>query len=172
MRRLAWMIPAVAAAGLAPPAAAQPSVAETARRAELPRTAMGSRLQSYALLPQSLQQEILVTRRIAAEAPASYAGGAMTPARQALMQAVRDAYEGMRNAPPSIEGSPLYEETQTTLHEAFDIIAHGVESRRRGDAAAGRALAAMDRLRFAVADAAAHAGAAVPAPPLAGAWPR
>ncbi|WP_135467295.1 hypothetical protein [Crenalkalicoccus roseus] len=153
---------------LAGGAAAQPPVAETARQAETPATAEASALQGYVLMLQEAQLRLRAAQEKAAQEPATYNRAAMTPARQELMQEVRNLLRAVENAPPEATRTEIYRETVRELRQAFDEAGPGWQrGDETGQAAASQALAAVDRLREELAGAAAAAGGAVPAPPVA-----
>jgi hypothetical protein len=155
---------------LAGGAAAQPPVAETARQAEAPATAEASALQGYVLMLQEAQLRLRAAQEKAAQEPATYNRNraAMTPARQELMQEVRNLLRAVENAPPEAARTEIHRETVRELRRAFDEAGPGWQrGDETGQAAAAQALAAVDRLREELAGAAAAAGGAVPAPPVA-----
>jgi hypothetical protein len=176
---LAAILMAAAAAALAlaaVPARAQPAgpgpgpgVAETARQATPAQgDSEAASLQAYVLMLQQAEEELRRAKEAAAKESASYSGGAMTPARQELMQKTRAAWRAMQQVPPTVEQTEAYRSAEREVRQAFgEIGPTRTLSREEGDRAAESALRAMDRLRAQVAERAAAQGAPVPAPPLA-----
>lgn len=129
-----------------------PALSDTTGGAAAPATPQvgyGNRL-------QAARQRLAAARQAAAEAPATYSGEAMAPRRQELMQATRDAFEVVRQAPPGLAGTPAWEAAERDLRQAFAETTR-VQSDRAGYEAAGRALQVLDRLQAAMAGAGAPA---------------
>jgi hypothetical protein len=163
------MAATAAAAMLVVPGAAwaQPTAAETARQAP-PATAAAADLQGYVLMVQQAEGRLRAAKDAAAREPASYSGGAMTPARQELMHATREAWRVMQRVPPALERSEAYRSAEREMRQALgEIGPTRTLSREEGDRAAEGALRALDGLRAQAAQAASSAGAPVAAPPMA-----
>ena len=160
------------AALLAAPAAAQnvpPSVRQSAQQAAPARTAQGSELQGYVLMLQEAEEKLQQAKQRADQEPARTREGAMTPARQELMQQTREAWRTMERAPPSFADNPTYRRAEQRMREDFGAIGPSrTLSKEEGDRAAQDALRTLDELRSAAAQVAAQEGASVPAPPVAG----
>lgn len=115
------------------------------------------------------RQRLEAAVQAAAGAPFTYSGEAMTPRRQQLMQATRDAWELVRQAPPALGRTQPWEAAERELRQAFAETTR-VQSDREGLDAARRALQVLDRLQATMAPAA-GAGPAAPAAGQGGAAP-
>ena len=147
-----------------------PGTMDSARQAEpgIGNT-LGRDLQAYVLMLQAGQERPRAAQAAARAEPHSYSGGAMTPARQMLMQEARDAWRAMQRAPAAVERTEAYADAERAMRQAFGEIGPTRDlSGEEGLQAAERAQRALDGLGAEVARMAAATGSSVPAPPVAG----
>jgi len=92
------------------------------------------------------RQRLAAATAAAERAGFTVSGEAMSPTRQALMQAVRDAWEAVRRAPAGLADTPEWQTAEQALREAFGDTTR-VHDDRGGLDAAQRSLAVLDRLQ-------------------------
>jgi len=167
----AGMLALALAAGLVPETWAQttPETArETARRAEMPRTATASDLQGYALLLQDAEGRLRQAKEAAARGPEQSQRGAVSREREDLAQAGQAALRSVQNVPPAFADTEFYKQAERRFRhnlEEFGSTQH--LNGEKGIAAAEEALRVLVELRQQVARAAGEAGGSIPAPPAA-----
>ncbi len=165
------MLALALAVGLVPDTWAQttPETArETARRAEMPRTAIASDLQGYALLLQEAEGRLLHAKEAATRGSATRQEGALSKEREELAQAGQVALQSMRNVPPGFADTETYRQAERRFRH--NLQAFGTTQQLNGEkgiAAAEEALRILAELRQQVARAAGEAGGSIPAPPVA-----
>jgi hypothetical protein len=167
----AGMLALLLAAGLVPDTWAQttPETArETARRAEMPRTAIASDLQGYALLLQDAEGRLRQAKEAATRGPEQSQQGALSRDREELAHAGQAALQSVQNVPPSLADTEVYKQAERRFRH--NLVEFGSTQRMNGEkgiAAAEEALQTLAELRQQVARAAGEAGGSIPAPPAA-----
>jgi hypothetical protein len=91
-------------AGLVPGTWAQ-TTQETARQAEIPRTATAASLQAYALLLQDAEGRLRQAKEAAARGPEQSQEGAVSKVRADLARAGQAALGSIQNTPPCFAGT-------------------------------------------------------------------
>jgi hypothetical protein len=163
----AGILALVLAVGLAPCSWAQ-TTQETARQAEIPRTATASNLQAYALLLQDAEGRLRQAKEAAVRGPAQRQQGVLSQEREELAQAGQAALQSMQNVPPEFAGSEAYQQAHRRYRQ--NLVDFGSTQRLNQDegiAAAEEALRTLAELRQQVARAAGEAGGSIPSPPAA-----
>jgi hypothetical protein len=155
------------AVGIAPDIWAQ-TTRETARQAEIPRTATASNLQAYALLLQDAEGRLHQAKEAAARSPVQSQQGAVSKEREDLAQAGQAALRSVENVPPEFAGSEAYQQAQRRFRQTLGAFSSTQRlNGEEGIAAAEEALRTLAELRQQVAHAVGEAGGSIPAPPAA-----
>ena len=159
------------AAGLATSAWAQATperAQDTARQADVPRTATASNLQGYALLLQEAESRLRQAKEAAAQAPEQSQQGAVSKERGDLAEAGQAALRSMQNVPADFAGTEAYQQATRRFRQnpqAFS--ASQRQDKERTIAGSEEALRTLAELRQHVGRAAEASGGSIPTPPAA-----
>jgi len=161
----------VLAAGLAANAWAQATperAQDTARQADIPRTATASSLQGYALQLQEAESRLRQAKEAAARAPEQSQQGAVSDERGKLAEAGQAALRGMRNVPPEFVNTEAYRQAERRFRQNLEAFSASQQlDKERTIAGAEEALRTLAELRQQVGRAADAAGGSIPTPPAA-----
>ncbi len=165
--RTARVMTLLLAAALPLAATAQTSQ-QTASQTQ-PATGPAADLQAYVLMLQDSEARLAKARQTHAEGRTSSQTGAFSQERIDLMQTIRAAWRDMQKVPASYKDNEAYQSAEKKIRA--DLDAAGPDrslSKEKADQAAQDALQTLADLRGKVAQAAAQAGAPVPAPQVQG----
>ncbi len=161
----------VLAAGLATSAWAQATperAQDTARQADIPRTATASSLQGYALLLQEAESRLRQAKEAAARAPEQSQQGAVSKERGDLAEAGQAALRSMQNVPADFAGTEAYQQATRRFRQNLQAFSASQRlDKERTIAGSEEALRTLAELRQHVGQAAEASGGSIPTPPAA-----
>ncbi len=161
----------VLAAGLATHAWAQAAperAKDTARQADVPRTATASSLQGYALLLQEAESRLRQAKEAAVRAPGQSQQGAVSNERGELAEAGQAARRNMQNVPAEFAGTEAYRQAERRFRQNLEAFSASQRlDKERTIAGSEEALRILAELRQHVSRAAEAAGGSIPTPPAA-----
>lgn len=161
----------VLAAGLATSAWAQATperAQDTARQADIPRTATASILQGYALLLQEAESRLRQAKEAAAQAPEQSQQGAVSKERGDLAEAGQAALRSMQNVPADFAGTEAYQQATRRFRQNLQAFSASQRlDKERTIAGSEEALRTLAELRQHVGQAAEASGGSIPTPPAA-----
>jgi hypothetical protein len=141
---------------------------DTARQADIPRTATASSLQGYALLLQEAESRLRQAKETAARAPGQSQQGAVSNERGELAEAGQAALRSMQNVPAEFAGTEAYRQAERRFRQNLEAFSATQRlDKEHTMAGSEEALRILAELRQQVGLAAEAAGGSIPTPPAA-----